>query len=117
MRTDSIQEPISKEFFALRAVLLRSNLFTGLSIFMDVMENVLGNFGVFLSCCASKNIEINIKPFVDSLVNSMVMITNFLGSLSFFGCSCFSSSSILVCATNINDVVTNLSKVACLNIS
>jgi len=52
-------------------------------------------------------IEITVEPFVNGFVNGMVVITNFLGSLSFSQGLSFSGSTILIGTTDIQSVVTS----------
>ena len=57
--------------------------------------------------CASfpKVVELNVEPLVDLTVDGMVLGADLLGSKPLLQGFCLSGCSILVCATNIKDVV------------
>jgi hypothetical protein len=84
---------------------------------MNIIENVLSNLCVFFSGCASEDVEIDVKPIINFLVNCMIVITDFPRGLSLLCCSSFGSGSILISSTNINDVVANLSEITCRHVS
>ena len=72
-----------------------------------MLEHNIKLHSLSLLCCAGfpKVVELNVEPLVDLTVDGMVLGADLLGSKPLLQGFCLSGRSILVCATNIKDVV------------
>jgi hypothetical protein len=83
----------------------------------NVLTNCFLSFGrsttkfikllILILNCENFELYLNIEPVVDFSVNGIVFVTNFSWSSSFLYGLGFSRSTILVCSTNINSVVSS----------
>lgn len=105
-RTLTSDESIGKESVTFKTKLLINNFLKCVALSMQMIENILCDFGLLLSSSPTKMVEVTIKPIVDFSVKLIIMITNLLASLTFFHSFCFSGSSVLISATNVNRVMT-----------
>ena len=117
MMAYSINKSISQEGVASKTELLISYLFHSSLFTVNIVENILSDFSVLFRRCASKEVEVTIKPIVNAFMNSVVVVTNLFAGLLFFLSLLLSSSAILICTTNVDNVVSSLSEVTSRHIS
>lgn len=113
----SINKSISQEGVTSKTELLISNLFHSSLFTVNIVENILSDFSVLFGRCASKEVEVTIKPIVNAFMNSVVVVTNLFAGLLFFLSLLLSSSAILISTTNVDNVVSSLSEVTSRHIS
>lgn len=80
----TIDKAICKEALALETELLVNDLFIGVLIGHVLLEDILCDLSLPFSGSTAEVIEIAIKPFVNLLMDSMVVITDLLWGLAFF---------------------------------
>ena len=72
---------------------------------MQVLEDVLSNLGLLRGGCASELVEVAIKPFVDFCMLGVVVVANLLWGHAFLTSLGLGSGTVLVSATNVDDIV------------
>jgi len=110
-------ESVSKESRALKAVLLINDLFKGVALLLEIIEDCLSNFGLFVSTSTAEVIKVNVKPIIDLLVESIVLGTYLFRGLSFLLSFGFGSGTVLVSPTNKESVVACEASISSVNIS
>jgi len=110
--TLSLDEPVCQKCSVLFTVWLHGCLFFEVTIFVQLREDILSNVGLLSRRCSSKDIESNLEPVIDLLVNFVVLVAKFFwGAFLFYRLS-LSRCSVLVCTAHVKSVVT-----ACFTIS
>lgn len=98
---------ISKEFRAAFTKTLAHFSFWNKAIVLELKENVLSNLGVFLCGSSSEDIKVDLKPFINISLDSIILITDFFWSHFIFQSLHFSCSSILVSSADIKCIVSS----------
>lgn len=112
-RAFSTNESVSEETLALKTELLIYHFLKSFTSSINVIKNILCNYGLLRCTCATKAIKVAVKPFVDFLVDCEVMITNFFAGLAFLHGFSLSGSSVLISTANIDCVVPSKACVSC----
>ena len=97
----TLNEAISQEAIMLLAIELSGGILSQISILVELVENILGNFGLLWGGCSSKIVETNIKPLVDVSVKDMVLVTELLWCAFLFQRLGLGSSTVLICSTDV----------------
>lgn len=79
-----------------RTVWLSSLSLLNIPILPQTTENVLDNLGLMRRGRAAEDVELNVEPIVDTLVNSMVFCAEFFRCYAFFEGFGFGGSSVFV---------------------
>jgi hypothetical protein len=79
-----------------RTVRLSSLSLFNISIVPQTTENILDNLGLMGGGCTAKDIELNVEPIVDTLVNFMVFCAEFFRCYAFFEGFGFRGSSVFI---------------------
>jgi len=108
----TFDESVCKERVTLWTELLIDHLLGCHTLLVQVHEDVLRDLGLLGGCCTSELVEVAVEPFVDFGVKSVVVVANLLWSLSFLTSLSLGCGTVLICATNVEDVVAGKSGVS-----
>lgn len=84
---------------------LKQILLNDAAVVEIVLENFLNDFLVFLSGGSSEEIKVDFEVLINSLMNRVKLVADFLRSAFLLHGLRFSCSSILVCSAYVNRVV------------
>lgn len=79
-----------------RTVRLGSLSLFDISILPQTTENILDNLGLMRGRCTAKDVELNVKPIIDTLVNGMVFCAKLFRCYAFFEGFGFGGSSVFI---------------------
>ena len=113
----SFDKSISQECFTCSAVLLVDYLLKCSPFGMEILEDVMAYHCLLICSSSSKMIKVAIKPFVDSFVNGVVLVTNLLWGHVCLSCLSFSSCSILISTADVDGIVSCKSGITSIHVS
>ena len=106
VRTGPLNKPVCKELVALGAVQLVHAVLEGVARFVQGPEYILGNFGLLLSCGATKLVKADVEPLVYLRVELIVLVAYLLGAETLLYCLGFCLGAVLIGAAHIEHVIT-----------
>ena len=81
-----------------------------------MVENILCDFSLQLSCRTTEFVEVAIEPLIDLSVQCMVVIANLLACLACLTGFRLRSSSILICTTDVDSVMASKAAISRIDI-
>jgi hypothetical protein len=104
-RAATSDHSIGQRGIARLAELLVNIVLIGVSLLVQVIEDVLGNLCLFGGRRAAKFVEVAIEPFVYFSVQGMIVITNLLACFALLTGLGLRGRAILICSADIDRVV------------
>ena len=104
-RTSPSNEAIRQEKIAFFTITLSHLLLLDFPIFVYIQEYLLTNLSMPLSGGSSKVVKADIKPFVNSWVDLMIMVTNLFWCFFLLHCFYFGRRAVLIGPTNVEHIV------------
>ena len=95
-----------------QTVLLINHFLVSVLVIVNLLEDVLSNLSLVVSSGSSEVIKVTVKPFVDVLVDLIVVVTDFLGSLLLLDSLSLSCCAILISTTDVESVVAHESAIS-----
>lgn len=117
VRADTFHVTIGQEALTLFAEELGHCILHHVSVFVDLLENILSDLSLFFRGGATKVIKGEVEPFVDAGVDRMVLVAKSLAGDTFFQSLGFSGRAVFVRAADIKSVVATHPAVTSIHIS